>query len=143
MKKGINFMSFCTVCGAQTTGNEAFCISCGAPQNADSGQYNNNEQYPPQPVSVPEAPPAKDPNIVSTWMYIGLALLFSVPVIGLIVAIVFAVGGTANPNIKNYARAMLIMEIIGIVIALFLTVAVILFSIANPYIYSDIVTQII
>lgn len=53
---------------------------------------------------------------LGAWAYFGFSLLFAIPVIGWIVLLVFALGGTANLNLRNYARsyfcALLVMLIL-------------------------------
>ena len=44
---------------------------------------------------------------LSPWAYWGYSLLFAIPVVGLICAIIFCFAGE-NVNRKNYARGMLI-----------------------------------
>lgn len=62
---------------------------------------------------------------ISAWGYFGYNLLFSIPILGFIMLIVFACGGTANINLRNYARsffctfalALIIAAIVGIFVA--------------------------
>lgn len=65
----------------------------------------------PQPVveeKKPESVPTMQFNILSPWAYIGYNILFSLPIIGIIMMIVFAVDkDTYNINRRNYARSML------------------------------------
>lgn len=81
-------------------------------------------QYDPyQPPEVFEIP--AEPTIpekfrpLGPWAYFGYNILFAIPVVGLIFAIVFACGGTNNINLRNYARsffcALLVSVILGIV----------------------------
>ena len=42
---------------------------------------------------------------ISMWGYFGYELLFSIPVIGFIILLVFAFGGSGNINVKNFARS--------------------------------------
>ena len=55
---------------------------------------------------------------LSMGKFIGFQLLFSIPCVGFILAIVFACGAVKNKNLINWARAQLI--IFGIFIALYL-----------------------
>ena len=41
---------------------------------------------------------------ISMWGYFGYEILFSIPLIGIILLLVFAFGGTRNINLQNYAR---------------------------------------
>ena len=41
---------------------------------------------------------------ISAWGYIGYEILFAIPVVGLIVALILAIT-SGNQNVKNYARS--------------------------------------
>ena len=57
-----------------------------------------------------------DPNrLITPWGYIGYSILFAIPVVGLICVLVFSFSSN-YPCRKNYARSILIMYIIGIII---------------------------
>lgn len=43
---------------------------------------------------------------IGAWAYLGWTLLFSIPIAGLIIALVFALGNTENINLRNFARSM-------------------------------------
>lgn len=59
---------------------------------------------------------------IGAWGYFGYQLLFAIPCIGFIFLCVFALGGTKNINLKNFARSyfcvLLLSIIIGIIIAI-------------------------
>jgi len=59
---------------------------------------------------------------ISMWGYFGYQILFSIPLIGLILLIVFALGGTRNVNLRNFARSYFCILIIGIIIFAFMMV---------------------
>ena len=42
---------------------------------------------------------------ITMWGYFGYEILFSIPLIGFILLLVFAFGGTRNKNLKNFARS--------------------------------------
>ena len=58
---------------------------------------------------------------ISMWGYFGLEILFSIPVIGFIFLVVFALGGTKNVNKKNFARSYFCFVIIIVIILAVLT----------------------
>jgi len=66
-------------------------------------------------------------DVLSSWGFVGSMLLMSIPIIGLILTIVWASGGTANLNRRNFARGYLILA--GIAILLY--IALILILVAN------------
>lgn len=95
-------------------------------------QYYNNQP----PYQAPQQPPYRQPvyqqpvNTESTlppqyrplspWAYFGYSLLFGIPIVGLIMAIVFSFSDE-NINRRNYARsffcALLIAVIVSVVLA--------------------------
>ena len=57
---------------------------------------------------------------ISMWGYFGYELLFSIPCIGFILLIVFALGGTKNVNLRNFARSYFCFLIIVVILILIL-----------------------
>lgn len=55
---------------------------------------------------------------ISMWGYFGYQILFMIPIIGFILLIVFALGGTKNVNLKNFARSYFCVAIIILVVVL-------------------------
>lgn len=53
---------------------------------------------------------------ISMWGYFGYEILFSIPIIGFILLIVFSVGGTSNVNLRNFSRSFFCFYIILIVL---------------------------
>ena len=51
---------------------------------------------------------------MGTWAYVGLTILYCVPVIGWIFLIVFSVSGK-NFNRRNFSRSILFFYLVGIV----------------------------
>jgi len=65
---------------------------------------------------------------ISPLGYVGYQLLFSIPFIGFIFLIVYAVGGTNNINVKNFARSYFVIMLIAFV---FICILIFLFEV-NP-----------
>ena len=57
---------------------------------------------------------------ISMWGYFGYELLFGIPVIGFIILLVFAFGGTPNKNLKNFARSKFCCAIVALVLSVIL-----------------------
>lgn len=49
---------------------------------------------------------------ISMWGYFGYELLFSIPLVGFILLLVFSLGGTKNINLRNFARSYFCLFII-------------------------------
>ena len=124
------------------TVSEATTVTAPQPQyTPPQPQYvpPQNQYTPPQPRPVPAAPynnyapvakpatPVIPPEYkpLSGWAYFGWQLLFAIPLVGFILLIVFACGGTHNINLRNFARSYFcalliaaILAVIGIILTL-------------------------
>lgn len=102
----------CTRCGFEM-GTNNVCPGCGMVHNTTPVMST----APSRPVIPAEYQP------ISAWGYFGWNILFCIPCVGFIFLLVFALGGTKNINLRNYARSffciMLVMLIITIIIAIF------------------------
>ena len=62
----------------------------------------------------------KEYEPISMWGYFGYQLLFAIPLVGFILAIVFSFGGTQNINLRNFARSYFCAIIIVIILSILL-----------------------
>lgn len=69
---------------------------------------------------------------ISMWGYFGYQILFSIPVVGFILLIVFSFGGTANKNLRNFARSYFCFVILLVILVLAIGIPIIA---ASPYMY--------
>lgn len=93
----------CASCGANVTGNVPHCPVCGA-------------LVTPPVQTQPQANPA-EVKLMGPWAYFGLQLLFSIPLVGFILLIVFSFDNS-NLNRRNYARSYWCGLIVGLVISI-------------------------
>lgn len=119
----------CENCGAELADGTRYCTNCGAEVAFNATQENvaeNQQQtsydqqaynYAPQQQYYPQ--PVMDPPL-SVGQYIGMFLLMAIPIVNLVLVLVWAFGGSVNRNKKNYARAVLIVMLISIVLAIIL-----------------------
>ena len=57
---------------------------------------------------------------ISAWGYIGYQILFSLPIIGIILILVFSFGGIKNENVRNFARFYVLSFVIAIILIIVL-----------------------
>lgn len=83
----------------------------------------------PQPVytTASATAPSKEYKPVATAGFFFLALLFSIPGIGLIMSIILACA-PKNINLKNYAKSVLIWKIIGLVLLIIIVAMCMFFA---------------
>lgn len=78
--------------------------------------YSNPQQYPGsvyQPYSVQSQ---TDTEPLSTGQYIVMFLLLSIPIVNIILIFLWGFGKNVNPNKKSFARAVLIMFIVFLIL---------------------------
>lgn len=129
--------AFCQSCGAPLDPGAKFCKSCGTPTPPPVYQASNGQAAPPQQVMNPVPPPAyqqpgngythyTQPQAyasagdapLSVGQYIGMILLSGLPIVGFILLLIWAFSSDQNTNKKNYARAVLILALIGIALSI-------------------------
>lgn len=116
-----------------------------APGGQNAGQrppqYGQPQpRYQPQPaaygmgynIPIKNYDPSKDYTPISMWGYFGYQLLFAIPLIGQIIILIFAFGGTKNINLRNYARSTFCLFIICLVVVLLIVLFVAIAS-ASAY----------
>lgn len=93
--------------------------------NGYNQQYNTQYQqtYNSQPVP-PVAPPYGTPDTqpVSIGGWIGVMLLTCLPIVNLIMLFVWAFSSSTKKSLKNYARAALILALIGVVLVVVISI---------------------
>lgn len=78
----------CSNCNYSCRNNDEYCPNCG---NKLNNQYNFN---------IP-----KEYTPISALGYFGYQILFSIPILGFIFLLIFALGGTENINLRNFSRS--------------------------------------
>ena len=51
------------------------------------------------------------------WIWQGRKLLLAIPVVNIIACIIWIIGSNCNPNRKNFAKAWLILTVIGTILS--------------------------
>lgn len=106
--------------GSNGAGGGSVVEATPAADSGTSGQGNiyNNVHIEPNynNMTVDQLPAKYKP--IGAWAYFGWTLLFSIPIAGLIVALVFALGSTENINLRNFARSMFCYLAVVLLLAL-------------------------
>ena len=89
-------------------------------QSTPNYQSTQNYQSAPNYQNTPNIP--DDYRPISAWGYVGYQLLFAIPLVGFICILVFALGGSTNKNLKNFARSYLCIWLIAIILGVILAI---------------------
>ena len=112
----------CTACSAELESEAKFCPDCGVriPIPVPTAPRPQTYQAPPPQAAAPIftaavpvsviAKPAENNVQLSVFGYVLTMLALSVPIIGIILAFVWAFGAKTNRARKNYCRAVLIIS---------------------------------
>ncbi len=119
---------YCSQCGKALPNEAAVCDGCGAVFNTAQfytpppPAYTNTAFGQPaqtMPPRLPFEPMTMMPQNLyaplSVGQYIGMFLLLCIPMVNIILLLIWAFDGNSNINKKNFARAYLIISIIGFV----------------------------
>ena len=124
---------FCGNCGKELNDTAKFCPDCGTPVEKQEGAQNLAattivesipEPDPAMNIPIRNYDPRWDYTPLGAWSYFLYNLLFSIPLVGWIIALVFAVGGTNRINLRNYARCYFCVLLIAVVLA-FIIIAIV------------------
>lgn len=123
---------FCENCGSKLPDGAKFCGGCGAKTVSVQPAYAAAEPAPVRPIpSLAHAPsaqtayaptppylekPNNDPMRVG--QYLGMLLLMCVPILNIVLLFMWSFGNSVNLNKKNFARASLILGVIGIILSI-------------------------
>ena len=157
-------MKQCPYCGNELADDAKFCGECGKVLPEDAPVVIPEEapvaaEAPAEPVVTPvpvtepvtpEAPAAPDMPVVtqvpsrkqmlSTFQYLALGLLYGLPVIGLIFLFIFGAGHPKNGSLKRFSAAMLILRLLFWIVLLSLAIVA---MIRNGRLLSDALGQFI
>lgn len=124
---------FCNNCGQKLPEGAEFCTNCGAKQ--EGSKANQPSQNRQRPVNIPATPPQQrststkpgirsqeEPELITTKDYILMMILLAIPIVGIVFMFIWGFGSETAINRKNYARAILIMMAISIVLSILITV---------------------
>lgn len=137
-------MKRCPTCGREYPDSTKFCVKCGMKltesgmrssygdrgedryrtrdhdRDWDRDHDRDRDDDPHKPhfnvyVNADSSRIPEEYTPISMWGYFGYELLFSIPIVGFILLIVFSVSAT-NKNLKNFARSYFCLLIIVMII---------------------------
>lgn len=95
-------------------------------------------QQPIYPIQLTQEDLPRQFKPLGAWAYFGYSLLFTIPLIGLIFAIVFACGGAENINLRNFARSYFCAMLVAFILVIILAVIILVLSSIGGIAFTDI-----
>ncbi len=102
-------MAYCDKCGRQLLEGCHFCPNCGTIVDTSPQAQQQARTQPPDKNSRHA--------VIGSWSFFGTLLLMCLPVAGLILTLVWALGGAHNLNRVHYARAVLLVQLLFVILA--------------------------
>ena len=158
-------MKLCPFCGSELNDDAKFCGECGKPLPEEAPLRTDIPAEPVEaepaaaviapvePAAAPAEPVAEAPQdmpvitqmppkkqMLSTFQYVVLTMLYSIPVIGLVFLFIFGAGHPKNGSLKRFSAAMLILRLLFWIVLLSLAIVA---MIRNGRLLSDALGQFI
>ena len=81
---------------------DRFCMHCGMPLEEESVKEERTEEQFEEKADV-----------LTMWEYLLILILMAIPVVNVIVCIFWIVGKNGNPNRRNFAKAWMVLAVVG------------------------------
>jgi len=130
--------TICTACNTELEAEAKFCPDCGAPIPVAAAPQPQQSYQPPQAVNPPPAlaNSAENNGQLGVFGYVITILALLLPIVGVILAFVWAFGTKTNRARKNLCRAVIIVG------GLFLLLAIVSF-IVNYSAFMELITVLL
>ena len=92
----------CKKCGGAVKMEDRFCMHCGMPLEEESVKEERTEEQFEEKADV-----------LTMWEYLLILILMAIPVVNVIVCIFWIVGKNGNPNRRNFAKAWMLLAVVG------------------------------
>ena len=100
----------CKKCGGEVKMEDRFCMHCGMPL----------EEEPVKEEKIEEQFEEKA-DVLTMWEYLLILILMAIPVVNVIACIFWIVGKNGNPNRRNFAKAWMVLAVVGTLLGAVLT----------------------
>ena len=158
-------MKQCPYCGSELNDDAKFCGECGKPLPEEAPLRTEVPAEPVEaepaaaviapvePAAAPAEPVAEAPQdmpvitqmppkkqMLSTFQYVLLTMLYSIPVIGLVFLFIFGAGHPKNGSLKRFSAALLILRLVFWIAVLALLIVA---MVKNGRLLSDALGQLV
>ena len=111
----------CKKCGGAVKMEDQFCMHCGMPlEKEESAREENGND--------------NKAEVLSMGDYLLMLILLAIPVVNFIICILWIISGNGNPNRKNFAKAWLIIAVVGTILSGILAFGAFQFIVMDHYV---------
>lgn len=111
----------CRKCGGTVKAEDQFCMHCGMPlEKEESVREEGREENKAEVLSMGE--------------YLLMFILLAIPVVNFIVCILWIISGNSNPNKRNFAKAWMVIAVIGTILSGLLAFGAFQFLVMDHYV---------
>ncbi|MBQ3567304.1 MAG: hypothetical protein IJA25_00040 [Anaerotignum sp.] len=111
----------CKKCGGAVKMEDQFCMHCGMPLEKEESVREENRND-------------NKAEVLSMGDYLLMLILLAIPVVNFIVCILWIISGNGNPNRKNFAKAWLIISVVGTILSGILAFGAFQFIVMDHYV---------
>ena len=109
----------CKKCGGSVKMEDTFCMHCG--MSLEKEEPKRDDFIQAEPVMRPyeekkETYNEEQEKILSVWDYLLMLIILAIPVVNIIACIIWIVGSD-NRNRKNFAKAWMIITVVGTILS--------------------------
>ena len=111
----------CKKCGGAVKMEDQFCMHCGMPlEKEESAREENGND--------------NKAEVLSMGDYLLMLILLAIPVVNFIICILWIISGNGNPNRKNFAKAWLVIAVVGTILSGLLAFGAFQFIVMDHYV---------
>ena len=111
----------CKKCGGAVKAEDSFCMHCGSP-------LEKEEAVKETIVDDRKA------EVLSVWDYLLMLILMAIPVVNIIICILWIIGKNGSPNRRNFAKAWMILAVVGTLMSGLLSYGMFHFLVMDNYV---------
>ena len=122
----------CKKCGGTVKMEDRFCMHCGMPLEEEPVKEEMTEETAKEEMPKEEKPDGKA-EVLTMWDYLLMLIILAIPVVNVIVCIIWIVGKNGNPNRRNFAKAWMVLAVVGTLLSGALTFGMVRFMM-DPFV---------
>ena len=118
----------CRNCGRTAKMEDQFCMDCGTPLEKENWAEMKSAEKQEEKTNE------KKSDILSMGDYLLILILMAIPVVNFIVCLFWIFNKTGNPNRRNFAKAWVVLAVVGTILSGILSFGMFQFFVMDHYV---------